>query len=280
MFMPPQRRQILLPGAIPNPASRRLLGCGLWLTGNLRDIHGTLVFNCTNNGNDGTLSNAPPTVGGSVGEALSFTAASTQQVTTAYSGFSGSGAVTLCARFNTTSASATSAGNPLLSGGTNAANQGFIVGTESGNVWVRQLGGNFIHTSTTWNDGKWHHLAIVIPASGTPSQETMYIDGVSQALTTGGTTAKNWGTTFNLAIGQQNVSGGPLYYTGQLQDIRVYTRALSVAEILDLYNNPCADYISPQDVLQRIVGVTSVSTFQPAWAVISRGVLGGGYPVV
>ena len=75
-------------------------------------------------------------------------------------------------------------------------------------------------------DGKWH--LVTVRRSGTT--ETMLFDGVQQASTF--TDSTNYNQTSVLRIG--NGAYGQLI--GSLDDIRIYNRALSTAEITQLYN--------------------------------------------
>jgi hypothetical protein len=79
----------------------------------------------------------------------------------------------------------------------------------------------------------WHHIAVVLGA-GTPYTGTLYIDkavaGRNAAMTlrpsTLGSTVNNW-------IGRSPFPGDPLF-DGLIDDFRIYSRALSAAEIAAL----------------------------------------------
>jgi hypothetical protein len=99
-------------------------------------------------------------------------------------------------------------------------------GFDGGNLYIWTAGGG--STAAGWNllDTMWHHVAAV--ASGTGLR--LYIDG--QLASSGGSTTSNYGTsTFGF-----NMGGGGVYdadgnwLAGKIDEVRVYSRALSAAE--------------------------------------------------
>lgn len=89
-------------------------------------------------------------------------------------------------------------------------------------------GVRWIPTGTNVGTG-WHHVVMVLDASGIP---TAYLDGVSTG-TYGVPVAKAPGSA-NTYIGGGN--GASRYFNGSIDDVRLYGRALSQAEILSLYS--------------------------------------------
>lgn len=114
---------------------------------------------------------------------------------------------------------------------------GYIVETTPDGYLQLRLGGqnvagnrDILDGTNKINDGQWHHIAVIIR----PAQDVMfYIDGglssVDYLTITGGAT----GTGFGI--------GGPTfisnYFTGSIDDVRVYTRALTSAEIAQLFGS-------------------------------------------
>lgn len=83
-------------------------------------------------------------------------------------------------------------------------------------------------STTQVGDGQWHHVAVVVVGGMT----RMYIDGQLEAsAATGSGTATN---TADLGIGRRNAFGD-MYFAGELSDLRIYSRALSMAEITGLF---------------------------------------------
>ncbi|OYU94264.1 MAG: hypothetical protein CFE21_16895 [Bacteroidetes bacterium B1(2017)] len=117
----------------------------------------------------------------------------------------------------------------------------------------------------------WTHLVFVMTAS----QSKLYANG--SLILTSNTYADGSGYNFPACYGAKNDGGGggcgaprQFYYTGGLDDVRFYNRAISAAEVLALYNNittlpaitPIADrVICPGDSIQVNPIVSNASTF-------------------
>ena len=89
----------------------------------------------------------------------------------------------------------------------------------------------------TYSDGNWHY-AVGIYDIGT-STLRLYIDGVQVAssVAPAGTVPDNIGTQ-PVRIGANSLaSSSPGYFTGNVDEVRVYNRALTALEISDYYNN-------------------------------------------
>ncbi len=102
-----------------------------------------------------------------------------------------------------------------------------------GQVQVARYDGSHnpaIYSTRTLNDGRFHHIAFV----KTGSTLTLYIDGMVEGTTADTTT----GTTTNSApigIGQCSY-GYP--FAGAIDDVRIFSRGLSEAEVKALYAGP------------------------------------------
>ena len=79
----------------------------------------------------------------------------------------------------------------------------------------------------------WHHLAGVLDrASKTVS---VYLDGERAAMANAPTTLDLTCLTNGLTLGAEDASPNDHYLQGQIDDVRLYDRALSAAEILGLF---------------------------------------------
>lgn len=93
-----------------------------------------------------------------------------------------------------------------------------------------------IQTSTTLTLNAWHHVALVL-AGGNPHVGYIYVDGVlanagaSPALTLG---VHDLGATTANYLGKSQFTADS-YLTGEIDDFRVYKRALTLAEITTIY---------------------------------------------
>ena len=84
--------------------------------------------------------------------------------------------------------------------------------------------------------GAWHHVAIVFEANGASNQFTIYVDGERRdAETLSGSPQEvdtKWGT--QAAIGKKRHNSD--YYDGQIDDVRLYDRPLTVTQVAELYH--------------------------------------------
>jgi hypothetical protein len=89
-------------------------------------------------------------------------------------------------------------------------------------------------SNSSYNDGQWHHVVAVRDASA--NKIYLYVDGVSKNINL--TLTGNLYSTANISIGCLVYDNAPDYYfSGSLDEIAVYNRALSSSEITAHYNN-------------------------------------------
>jgi hypothetical protein len=91
-------------------------------------------------------------------------------------------------------------------------------------------GAQDLTSSGTQADGKWHHVAFVYDQSAT-GEADLYIDG---QLATSGVNAKAWSWQHAqpIELGLSDDTGSYQAFNGVLDDVRVYTRALTSAEVV------------------------------------------------
>jgi hypothetical protein len=115
---------------------------------------------------------------------------------------------------------------------------------------------NYFRVDTTedFNDGIWHHVTACYDGSSTAAGVTLYIDGIARSLTTiADTLSASTLTTAALYIGGREV-GHPTYsYDGYIDEVAVYDRVLSAAEVAEVYNQGSPpnlnDFSSSTDIL-------------------------------
>lgn len=113
---------------------------------------------------------------------------------------------------------------------------------------MKFMGGNKIHSdigngATSWittaadanftySAGQWYHVAYVV----TPTSYTIYVNGNQVSSSTyASNTPLLYNPTHYIYIGQSG--GGNEFFNGNIDDVRIYSRALSATEILNLYNS-------------------------------------------
>jgi hypothetical protein len=82
-----------------------------------------------------------------------------------------------------------------------------------------------------FSDGNWHHVAVVLDAAALT--KTYYVDGVLDS-TYAFTTLPHIDLS-NLLLGSWFVNGAYRSYDGSLDDLAIFTRALTATEISNLF---------------------------------------------
>lgn len=117
----------------------------------------------------------------------------------------------------------------------------FSVGASAGygadsKVWLNASGPSGATSptsSTSVNDGSWYHVVGI----KTGANNYLYVNGVLEAVT--GTDSVGSVPVSFLVGGEHNSSGtATAFYTGQVDDLQVYTGALSASDISFLFTNP------------------------------------------
>ena len=109
----------------------------------------------------------------------------------------------------------------------------------SGYLRIQVANGNLNTTYMSLNNNNWHHVAVVWPETDSmPAIEDLrlYVDGVLVTNTTA-TNPENLiktGSDNTVLIGAYSYNGSPPnYFDGSIDDVRIYSRALSEAEIAE-----------------------------------------------
>ncbi|MCQ6958253.1 DUF2341 domain-containing protein [Mucilaginibacter aquariorum] len=199
-------------------------------SGDASDISGNL--------NTGTLQASPTATTdrfGTANSAYSFNG-STQYVTTTKQ-YVNPTAYSISLWFNTTVA-----GGKLIGFGNQQTGQSgqydrHIYMNNSGQLYFGLYNGavQTINTTRAYNDGLWHHVVVTVGAAGS----IMYVDNALQAqnaaITTGQAFTGYW------RIGYDNVNGWTsqptnYFFTGKIDDIAIYDRQLTAAEVITTNN--------------------------------------------
>ncbi len=107
---------------------------------------------------------------------------------------------------------------------------GLEIGINGGNLNVWEYGGPILISMVAPSINTWHHIAYVYNTAGAGTDQ-LYVDGV---VNTGGgnTTTHQTGTPTVAYLGTWNA--GSELYNGQLDDVRVYSTALSSTQVAQL----------------------------------------------
>lgn len=109
-------------------------------------------------------------------------------------------------------------------------------------------------------DNIWHHVAVTSDGSA----YSIYLDGVAESLTV--VTGANAGDWFSDTSNRDNITSGAIkrvsvsnYFYGAIDELKVYSQALSATEVLNNYNSAKRNYIQTQNT-NGLVGQWSFST--------------------
>ena len=126
----------------------------------------------------------------------------------------------------------------LVSKGVGSADAGWevVVNLNDGKILGRIEGPGSANSTTAtsgsqYNDGLWHHIVAVYDRS---ANVTLYIDKVADG-TVDITAVGDCDATHSLDIGRQTSENNP--FDGQIDDVRIYNKALTTAEIVKNYRH-------------------------------------------
>jgi hypothetical protein len=207
---------------------------------------GTTASDSSGNGHAGSLIGGPTWTSGGIGYALSFDGVN-DYVQVAHSTSLNAYPLTIAFWMKT----GTTGTNGIVNKYLPASRNGYQVFTSGGNLcaWYFKDTSNYIWDGsgcslsvTGYNDNQWHHVAFVADGSG----GKLYVDGLQRAGLAWTGTAGGASTTQDLSIGQYPGSATP-YFPGSLDEVRIYSGAMTAAEVLSLYNAaaPAADTVPP-----------------------------------
>jgi hypothetical protein len=96
-----------------------------------------------------------------------------------------------------------------------------------------QSGGADIFTTTTYNDHKWHHIAAVRVSN---NSRLLYVDGQQMGSDSKDTAA--FDTPVRVILGKLKASASERFWSGAIDDVRIYNRPLTQAEIKQIMTSP------------------------------------------
>ena len=176
-------------------------------------------------------------------QAIAFHGNGTQMTVTKYPGVKGSGAFAVSGWILTETVS--DAG--IFSWG--FTGKGFEINVSAGVLQI-VLGQTTLTGSTVVQDNTWHQFLVSLPEGGTPGDLKVWINGIPEELVSTGDISSpvNTVTKSNATIGD-TPSGQN--YTGRLDDIRIWDRALVGSEAAKLYD--LERYVEPDTIRPEII---------------------------
>ncbi|MEM3074778.1 MAG: LamG domain-containing protein [Candidatus Pacearchaeota archaeon] len=207
------------------------------LNGNANDVSGNNLH--------GRIFGDTSAVGGKIGQAYKFDGNDDAIVVNHSTQFNSiSNAITVSAWVNKTSRNnlqnhqqriVTKADNLVLYFLPNSNKPGFYLGSLS--VDSKDKG---ITARSEVNLNEWNHIVGVYNSGLQEDNFKIYVNGqLSNSTTVPSGKTFSLGV-YNLGIGAYNVSGLDYEFNGTIDDVRIYDRALTPAEITELYNRQCS----------------------------------------
>ena len=116
-------------------------------------------------------------------------------------------------------------------------------GFRNGQIGVWKFGGTFLVSAAPPLAGAWHHYVYTCDGThgppATPGTYSLYIDGTLAASASASAVAPQKYVPTRLDFGRwTNFGNGAEYFQGSLDDIRIYNRAISLAEVQSLDIQP------------------------------------------
>ena len=126
----------------------------------------------------------------------------------------------------------------IVSWGQNSAGQKWVFRVQESNGVIGairvEVNGGYAVGTTDVRDDEWHHVAAVLVDDGTPNatEIALYVDGVREVVSALLDEPINTATDGVVRIGEAPWHTRP--FTGQIDDVRIYSRALPPGEVANL----------------------------------------------
>jgi hypothetical protein len=152
---------------------------------------------------------------------------------TGFKGISGGNSRTCAAWIKTTQVS-----GEMICWGVAQTGQKWIIRTSETGSLRAEIANGYIYGTTPVNDGRWHHIAVVLQNDGTPdiSEVVLYVDGVPESSVVYSSRTINTTDIQDVSIGVFALDR-TRFFQGLMDEVRIYSRALADSEILALYES-------------------------------------------
>ena len=120
----------------------------------------------------------------------------------------------------------------------------------------------------------WYNVGFIFNA--TTKVVKFYVNGVQQGSDYTGAASSLYDSIYNFGLGAKNVGTTPLLFLdGKLDDVRIYNRALSAGEVLNLYNSGKAKAnVSNAVISNGLVGYWTFDGATTTWSSATAGITG------
>src|SRR3989344_2491526 len=241
-----------------NDASAAVSNLGLVGYWSMNEGTGSYAGDASGNKNTGTLTNGPTWVDGKRGKALNFDGSN--DYVEMGNVLNPTTNMTLVAWFNIKSFAGI---NYLISrdNGTTATRRDYSLDVANSTT----LRYSYDDTATnptnkdvtvqTLNTNQWYHFVIVLDSG---NNAMFYLNGVSVGSATAATHVGQTTNSFHIGRSHNTSSGSQIYTNSLIDEVRVYNRALSAAEVQALYKSGAQKFTAPPTNL-GLVGYWSMN---------------------
>ncbi len=193
----------------------------------LDDDRSGIVVDSSGNDHHGTLHGDPQYVPGFDGDALELDGSGDFVQIDGYKGILGTGAFTITAWIKT------AANGEIVGWGGTGAGQRAEFRVNSTRLRCETSGGD-VQGDTNIIDDEWHHVAVTVKENATLSSGdvTFYLDGQDDTRASTDTDTFNMTSNFDVKIGQMYDLSSTRWFTGLIDDLRIYDKELTPEEIV------------------------------------------------
>ncbi len=213
---------------------------GIWL---FDDGAGGVVTDSSGNNRHGDIQGGAQWVAdGRYGGALELDGVDDEVVITGYKGIGGTTPRTTVIWYRTTQPG----DQRLVCWGANATALKYHIRLHDTNTLrVETQGGQLYSNEPDLADGEWHHLAVVLPEGSTMCHDhLLYVDGVRIENTGGNNVGVDTDVTTNdVEIGYDQLVGHGTHAKGTIDEVAIFSSALSAAEINTIMNGGLGDVV-------------------------------------
>jgi hypothetical protein len=112
-----------------------------------------------------------------------------------------------------------------------------------------EVNGGYVVGTTDVRDDQWHHVTAVLDSDGTPdvAEISLYVDGVREVVSASLDEPIDTAADGVVIVGKSPSAWGNRPFVGQIDDVRIYSRALSHGEVANLAG------VSPGETLHQPV---------------------------
>ena len=199
----------------------------------LNEGTGSTAYDSSGQASNGALANSPTWITGHLSNALSFNGTNYVSIPVTGTQFAAY-PLSVCFWAKTTVSSSYSSFVKRVLGA-----QGFNILIDAANTFGIRIDDSGANNHTIYpatpaiNDGNWHFCAVTITSGGLV---TVYSDGVSRGFNTFASGFSLTGGDFGIPSGNDTGIGTGVSTNASIDDVRVYNRALSAADVAQLYN--------------------------------------------